>query len=405
MTSASFPGPDGPTPPAPEGPRRRPRRRLRRLAGLALLALALGLAAEFAVRAVWGPQPRLPRRVVSAPWGLRFNEPGARYRHRTADGEWEFRINAQGMRADVDYAYERPPGRLRVISLGDSYTVGYEVDVEQTFSSVLERELRAAGLDAEVLNCGMSGCSNAEELLYLERELLKYEPDVVICSFYGNDLADNVRTGLFRIVDGALQPWNETYVPGGALGDFLNRNAVFNALSEHSHAFSFLNFRATLAIKRWMVAGNAEEVVDAGAPPPPADAGAQAALEELLVRGTPEERALCAAIFERLYATCRARGIPLVIQSIPRQFIGHGEPLFEQFPLEEFDVARPGLAFVSGQELLEPFVDDTELFYADRTGHWTPFSHERSGRALAQRLLDGGLLEEGRRARLARRVR
>lgn len=97
------------------------------------------------------------------------------------------------MRADRDYSYTKRPGVQRILSLGDSFTIGFEVDYDQTFSRVMEDELNAAGRRIEVLNAGVSGFGNAEECLYLERELMKYQPDLVIVSFYANDLDDNVR--------------------------------------------------------------------------------------------------------------------------------------------------------------------------------------------------------------------
>ena len=42
------------------------------------------------------------------------------------------------------YAGEKPDGGFRVLSLGDSHTVGFEVRQEHTFSEVLERFLRRA---------------------------------------------------------------------------------------------------------------------------------------------------------------------------------------------------------------------------------------------------------------------
>ena len=44
----------------------------------------------------------------------------------------------------------------------------------------LEQVLRRRGYDVEVLNAGVSGFSTAEEYLYLERELFRYDPDVVV---------------------------------------------------------------------------------------------------------------------------------------------------------------------------------------------------------------------------------
>jgi hypothetical protein len=135
-----------------------------RRAIFATIALSLGLAVaaillEVGVLLTVGEQPKFPRHVVGAHFGLRVNEPNAHYRHKSV---W-FQINAQGMRADRDFAREKPPGLLRIVSLGDSFTVGYEVAAEESFSSVLEAELRKAGLQVEVMNAGVSGYSNAEE--------------------------------------------------------------------------------------------------------------------------------------------------------------------------------------------------------------------------------------------------
>jgi lysophospholipase L1-like esterase len=365
-----------------------PHSRLRRLAATLVLAGA-ALAASFAlleigVRLAVGEQPKFPRRVVGAPFGLRINEPGARYRHDSADVTVEFRINGQGLRADRDYPYAKPPGVRRIVSLGDSYTVGYEVELEETFSQVLERELVARGYAVEVLNAGVSGYSTAEELLYLERELLRYEPDLVLVSFYGNDLVDNSRTGLFRLEDGALVEAAHDYVPGGGTADFLNTNPVFNFLSERSDAFVLGKEVATQLAKRRMVeenVSNLDQAVDA----PPAGAGPGPVVAA--------QRRFAAALFERLYQETRERGIPLVIQSIPTAvYRGDEMRLVELFPLAEFDVRRPGLHFLATKPLLDPEVGRTLLYYTRSHGHWTPASHRLAGEALARIVAERGLL-------------
>ena len=136
-----------------------------------VLALLLG---EMLVTVLHGPTVRFPRRVVEAPWGLRYNEPGARYWHHSPDVHVAFHINAQGMRSERDFDYKKPEGVRRIVCLGDSFTAGYEVQQEETFASVMERELSGRGQRVEVLNAGVSGFSTAEELLYLERELGRY---------------------------------------------------------------------------------------------------------------------------------------------------------------------------------------------------------------------------------------
>src|SRR5439155_24560763 len=148
--------------------------------------------------------------------------PHAHYRHKSADFTAWFTINGQGMRGDHDYPYAKPAGTKRILSLGDSFTIGYEVAQNDCFSSVLERDLRARGYPVDVLHAGESGFGTAEEYLYLVREGIKYDPDVVLVTFWINDLVDNERSGLFAVRDGRLVQTSETYVPGGHTADVLN---------------------------------------------------------------------------------------------------------------------------------------------------------------------------------------
>ncbi|MHA7836086.1 MAG: SGNH/GDSL hydrolase family protein [bacterium] len=353
---------------------------------LALSALLL----ELGVLALVGEQPKFPRHVVGTDFGVRVNEPGARYRHKSADGTFWFEINSRGLRADREYPYEKPAGVFRIVSLGDSFTAGYEVQGHETFSAVLERELGNEGLSVEVLNAGVSGYSNAEAALYLERELLRYDPDLVLFSFYANDLVDNVRTGLFALRDGELVQARERYVPGGALGNFLNTNPVFNWLSGYSNAFVFLKERLTHLAKRGMVAENEANVASAdqeGSSEEPSPSRAS--------EGSRRQRLLAAAILDRIYDQTRALGLPLVVQSIPHPSGASDGRLLEMFPLEEFDVEREGVHFLGLVERLEPHLGKEPLYHRRSHGHWTPLSHRISGEALARLMIEEGLIGAG----------
>jgi hypothetical protein len=271
----------------------------------------------------------------------------------------------------------------RIVSLGDSFTIGYEVAFEDTFSRVLERELGRWGQRVEVLNAGVSGFGTAEECAYLERELWKYSPDLVLVSFFVNDFADSVRSDLFRLNErGELVPGAERYVPGGRLGDLLNENPLLAWLSGYSDAFALVKERANGLAKRELMERNL--------------AHAQGAAQE--AGGVPTEavsydRRLVVALFDRLYQETRARGVPLVIQSIPFRKYDPVE-LVESFP-EELDTQREGLWLLRTKALLDPHVG-RELLYWDRShSHWTPFSHARSGEALAELIDRNHLLEGG----------
>jgi hypothetical protein len=61
--------------------------------------------------------------------------------------------------------------------------------------------------------------------------------------------------------------------------------------------------------------------------------------------------------------------------------------MIDVFPIERFDVGRPGLHIIACSEFLAPHLGK-ELLYHERSHlHWTPFSH----RLDAERL--GGLIE------------
>jgi len=99
------------------------------------------------------------------------------------------KINSFGMR-DREYERSKPAGIFRVAVLGDSFTWGFGVENDEVYTEVLEKEL---GSGFEVLNCGVSGFGRGQQLLYLQSDILAFEPDAVIVMAYpGNDLYDNL---------------------------------------------------------------------------------------------------------------------------------------------------------------------------------------------------------------------
>jgi lysophospholipase L1-like esterase len=356
-------------------------KRLFKTIGLFATSLLLSaLLMEAGVLLIVGEQVKFPRHVVGSSFGLRINQPNAFYRHKSADVTVWFEINAQGMRAHRDYPYEKPDGLKRIVSLGDSFTIGYEVHADECFSSIIESDLRQRGYGVEVLNAGVSGYSNAEESLYLERELFRYDPDLILVSFFANDLVDNVRTGLFRLEGQSLVSGASSYVPASQLGDYLNTNPFFNFLSARSNAFVLLKEKATILAKRRMVKDNITNIDSAGENP-----GSRKSKSLY-------QRRLAAAIFERTYQMTQERGIPLVIHSIPT-FWPHPDRLVDLFPLDEFDVNRQGLAYFPAKDVLEPWFGKKQLYNRNSHGHWTAHSNAVVGRAISRLIDEEGLLD------------
>src|SRR5262245_7700115 len=115
-----------------------PRSRIARRALVVLgLAAYTALFAEAFVR-VASPQPIMPRYITGTPWGVRGNIPNAHYWHHTPEVDVEYRINAQGMRADHDFPLAKEQGTCRIALLGDSQFVGYELALADTVASQVE---------------------------------------------------------------------------------------------------------------------------------------------------------------------------------------------------------------------------------------------------------------------------
>ncbi|MDQ2693572.1 MAG: SGNH/GDSL hydrolase family protein [Chloroflexota bacterium] len=146
------------------------------------------------------------------------------------------RINEKGLR-DRPHSYERQNDNKRVLVLGDSFAWGYGVEETERFSQKLEE-----AMDVEVINAGVSGYSTDQELLWYQSEGSKYETDLVILVFTGNDVGDNHRQLVstiyykprFVIEDGQLIPTGVP-VPETSL-----HGKVIYALSQRSALAYFL---------------------------------------------------------------------------------------------------------------------------------------------------------------------
>lgn len=96
----------------------------------------------------------------------------------------EYQINSKGLRSP-ETTYEKPAGILRIVLLGDSRTFGFGVPIEKHFSTLLGGYFD----NVEVINMGVGGFGVDQELLFLEQEGFRYQPDIVIAyvAHYSNE--------------------------------------------------------------------------------------------------------------------------------------------------------------------------------------------------------------------------
>jgi len=93
-------------------------------------------------------------------------------------GDYPFLLhtNSYGMRSSRDYPLTKPPGRRRVVLLGDSYTVGWGVNNRDCYSELLESKYR----NLDVMNFALSGSGTDQQLLVYESIAKRFEADLFI---------------------------------------------------------------------------------------------------------------------------------------------------------------------------------------------------------------------------------
>jgi hypothetical protein len=251
-----------------------------------------------------------PRFHTDAHYGeftMRRLRPHTRFWHTSIDGQWEFRINGQGFRADKDYAYEKAPGCQRVICLGDSHTEGFECRQEHTFAAVIERYFAVRGKCVEAINAGASGFGTTEELVFLENEGVKFHPDFVVVGFYENDFDDNVRCNMFGLKNGSLVTNSTSYMPGVQVLNRINDVPPLRWLSQHSYLYS-IGFNGLWEYRKRQVTSASQAKVTTEMAVRPADAAGYLA---------QYQKDLVVALLARMHAWCRAHGARLIVLDIP----------------------------------------------------------------------------------------
>jgi len=117
-------------------------------------------------------------------------------------GVWHLATNSLGIRND-EVSAEKSPSTFRVAVLGDSWTVGINVEREETYPAELRRllEHEFPGRRFEVINFGMIGATSGTGKRLLPR-VLGLRPDAVVLAYAQNDEAhvrqETVRWEPFR---------------------------------------------------------------------------------------------------------------------------------------------------------------------------------------------------------------
>lgn len=98
--------------------------------------------------------------------------------------------NSLGFR-DEEFPVQKPPGEFRVLAIGDSFTYGSGVLMQDAWPKALQRDLAVGGRNVRVINCGFAaGYSPATYDAWVQSDGLLLSPDLVVIGFCLNDMGN-----------------------------------------------------------------------------------------------------------------------------------------------------------------------------------------------------------------------
>ena len=162
----------------------------------------------------------------------------------------EFRVSINTSSLGIRYRElsEKNKGVFRIACLGDSFAFGFGVEVKQTYSALLEKDLNSGTTDInkklkyEVINTATVGWGTIDEFNFLKENEAFIKPDLVILLFFvGNDFWDNLNS-IERIKEGYQA---EKFTPLSPIREFLQKHVrlydfLFKIISKERRISNFL---------------------------------------------------------------------------------------------------------------------------------------------------------------------
>lgn len=286
--------------------------------------------------------------------------PGARDRHKTSEFDIAIRISEEGLRSDRVYGTAPDFGVRRAVVLGDSFTFGHGVEVEEGWVARVESADDALGM----VNLAVTGYGVDQMVLRLEDRSegqsegeLAFSPDLVIAAIF---LAD-----VFRVAEGDHIGYQK---PRFVLDDSQPNGLRLTGVPVSKEAAAHADRSAGSQLLRM--------VRERGVP-----------LARLL--GWSEAWPVTEALLGRLKSRAEAGGAGLAVVLIPKDVAVLGSGFRHELNLgavERLQEMLDGL-HVPSLDLTQAFVQrhreapDEALFYAS-DGHWTTAGHSVAAEAV-----------------------
>jgi hypothetical protein len=162
------------------------------------------------------------------------------YLHKTSEYSARYYTNEQSFRTDAGRNptnIEKPTNTYRVMHLGPSFTFGWGVDYEQSYTYLISKNLHVPNKRIESINVGTPAQPINYQLAWLAKQGYRYSPDLVVQTVYA-DCDANMAT------DGTL-PEDLPYIEDGYLYTPRSRTltgAAYRAVREYRRYSAVLFF-------------------------------------------------------------------------------------------------------------------------------------------------------------------
>lgn len=279
-------------------------------------------------------------------------------------------INGQGLRDAVTRSGPKPPGVMRILVLGDSFTFGIGNAYDEVWPVVFERLLHEQGHPVDVVKAGVPGYDTRTEALYLERIFADYEPDVVLVAFVTNDLITNRPLGQSSVEgtsvdDAAPIPYRAEIDKGSTLHSLILLKRLLM-----SNDFLYTRLYLLTPRREWFARAYGERM--------------------------KRQIELTQELFLRIQAYCAKNGAELVVLSLPQQFqvlaASRGEEAVD-VDVDGIDdvfsafAERHGFTWMAAlPHLVESYEESGEDLYFRYDGHMSAAGNAALARFLVDRL-------------------
>lgn len=230
-----------------------------------------------------------------------------------------FTTNSQGFRARVDYDKAIPQGKYRIVSLGDSFTMGFGVGDDESYPA----QMQALCPTLQTVNMGQGGYGVDQEYLWYKRDGAKLEANVLLFAvvahdFYRMNSDSFIGYGkpVLRLRNNALAVENVPVPQTWSLRTPLRR------------AMTFVESLALVRAARWISGGTRES--------------------SLQFYGVVDDRVMAAAglAFDDLAELSRVRGQRFVLVYLPSSDLLGSEPTREAAWMEAYARSK-GVPFIN----------------------------------------------------------